>query len=198
MSRQRRERQEARQQAAAGGGGRRPVFRAIEALLWVAVMGLFVWRVTPQLRAAAGWGSGGTAAPAVTFAMLEGGAQPLAGLKGQVVLVNFWATWCPPCRAEMPGFEKVYEAKHAAGFTVVGVSMDDASREQVAAFLRDHGIRYPVAMATSDVVSAFGGVNSFPTSVLVDRQGRVRYTVRGIFAEVTLRAAIDRLLAEHG
>jgi peroxiredoxin len=194
MSRQRRERQATREN---GTGGRKSVFRFIEAALWVAVVGLFVWRISPQVRAAFGWGSGGTAAPAVTFSMLDGHTQPLKELKGQVVLVNFWATWCPPCRAEMPGFQKVYAAKHAAGFTVVGVSMDQLSPDQVAAFLRDHGIEYPVAMATPSVVAGFGGITSYPTSFLIDRQGRVRYTVSGIFAEVTLRAAIDRLLAEQ-
>jgi len=161
------------------------------------VVGLFVLRITPQLRAAAGWGSGGTAAPAVTFDLLDGGAQSLRGLKGQVVLVNFWATWCPPCRAEMPGFEKVYEARRADGFTVVGVSMDEVSRQQVASFLRDHGIGYPVALATPDLVAAFVGISSCPASFLIDRRGRIRYTVQGIFAAVTLKAAIDRLLAER-
>ena len=194
MSRQRRERQAARQ--AGAGDASRKVFRVIEALLWVVVAGLFVWRITPQLRAAAGWGSGGTDAPAVTFQMLDGHAVPMRELRGQVVLVNFWATWRPPCRAEMPGFQKVYESKRGDGFTVVGVSMDEAAPEHVASFLRDHAIAYPVAMATPDVAAAFGGVNSFPTSFLIDRQGRVRYTVRGIFASVTLRAAVDRLLAE--
>jgi peroxiredoxin len=195
MSRQRRERQEARETGSAGR--RKRVFRFIEAALWVGVVALFIYRISPQVRAAFGWGSGGTAAPAVTFSMLDGHTQPLKDLKGQVVLVNFWATWCPPCRAEMPGFQKVYAAKHAAGFTVVGVSMDQLSPDEVSAFLRDHGIEYPVAMATSSVVAGFGGITSYPTSFLIDRQGRVRYTVSGIFAEVTLRAAIDRLLAEQ-
>jgi cytochrome c biogenesis protein CcmG/thiol:disulfide interchange protein DsbE len=194
MSRQRRERQAAR--ISGPQSARRPLFRAIETLLWVLVAGLFLWRVAPQVQAAVGWGSAGTVAPAVTFDMLDGSALPLRELKGQVVLVNFWATWCPPCRAEMPGFQKVYDARRGAGFTVLGVSTDEGSRQQVASFLRDHAIRYPVAVASSAVVAGFGGVSSLPTSFLIDRQGRVRYTVRGIFAEVTLRAAIDRLLAE--
>jgi peroxiredoxin len=194
MSRERRERQAAR--LAGPQSTRRPVFRIIEALLWAVVAGLFLWRVAPQVRAAAGWGSAGTDAPAVTFEMLDGSALPLRQLKGQVVLVNFWATWCPPCRAEMPGFQSVYDARHSDGFTVVGVSTDEGSRQQVASYLRAHAISYPVAVATQQTVAAFGGVSSLPTSLLIDRQGRVRYTVRGIFAEVTLRAAIDRLLAE--
>ena len=170
--------------------------RAIEAVLWLAVVVLFIWRITPQLRAAVSGGAAGTAAPAVTLDMLDGAAAPLASLRGRVVLVNFWATWCPPCRAEMPGFETIYETRRAAGFTVVGVSMDEGSRLTVAAFLHDHGITYPVAMATPPVVAGFGGVNDFPTSFLLDRRGRIRYVVRGIFAPETLRAAVDRLLAE--
>jgi peroxiredoxin len=194
MSALRRDRQRARR---AGEPDRPLVFRVIEIALWLVVAGLFLWRIAPQARAAAGLGKGGAAAPAVTFDLLAGRSLPLRDLKGQVVLVNFWATWCPPCRAEMPGFQRVYEAKQSSGFAVVGVSMDDASRAHVVSFLRDHGIRYPVAMATTDVVEAFGGVTSYPTSFLIDRQGRVRYTVQGFFAEPTLRAAVDRLLEER-
>jgi len=176
---------------------RAAVFRVVEVVLWVLVLGLFVVRVAPQVRAAIGWKSAGTDEPPVTFDLLAGDALPLRSLKGQVVLVNFWATWCPPCRAEMPGIETVYEAKHAAGFTVVGVSLDEKPRAQVAAFLHDHAIAYPVAMADPETVAAFGDVSSLPTSYLIDRRGRVRYTVRGMFAGVALRAAVDRLLAEH-
>jgi peroxiredoxin len=196
MSHLRRERQAARH--GDPPPTRRAWVRGVEALLWLAVAGLFVVRVAPQVRAAMGWGSASTGAPAVTFEMLDGRTVPLHDLKGQVVLVNFWATWCPPCRAEMPGFQKVYDARHADGFTVVGVSMDEGPRPQVASFLRDHTISYPVAVATPEVVAAFGGIDSFPTSFLIDREGRVRYTVRGIFAGPALRAAVDRLLAEHG
>lgn len=196
MSHQRRQRQAARH--ADGRPPRRSWLRALEASLWVVVAALFVWRVTPQLRAAVGRPAAGADAPAVSLAMLQGGSLPLRELQGQVVLVNFWASWCPPCRAEMPGFQAVYDARRAAGFTVVGVSMDDASPERVAAFLRDHHITYPVALATPPTVAAFGGVNDLPTSFLIDRRGRVRYTVRGVFAPQTLRSAVDSLLAEHG
>ena len=189
------ERQAAREGTAPRGRSR--VFRALEAGLWILVTLLFVARVTPQARAALGWGGAGAAAPAVSFDLLGGGVLPLERLKGQVVLVNFWATWCPPCRAEMPGIEKVYEARARDGFTVVGVSMDETSPEHVGAFLRDHGITYPVAMATPAAVAAFGGVNDYPTSFLIDRRGRLRYTVRGMFVDTALRTAVQRLLAER-
>ena len=195
MGRERRERQEER---ASAPGARRPAWRVAEAVLWAAVVLLFVVRVVPQVRAAVGWGAEGAAAPPVRFDLLGGGTTTLADLKGRVVLVNFWATWCPPCRAEMPGIESAYEAKRDAGFAVVGVSMDDKAPPQVAAWLREHGIAYPVALATPAVAAAFGGVASLPTSFLIDRRGRVRYTIQGMFAGVALRAAVDRLLAEHG
>lgn len=195
MSRERRERQAERE---VGAGSRHTVFRVVEALLWAAVVVLFAIRVAPQLRAAVGWSPARTAEPAVTLQMLDGSAMPLGGLKGHVVLVNFWATWCPPCRAEMPGIERVYEARRADGFTVVGISLDQTGTQQVESFLRAHAITYPVAMGDPASVAGFGGVNSLPTSFLIDRKGQVRYMVRGMFAEVTLRAAVDRLLAERG
>jgi cytochrome c biogenesis protein CcmG/thiol:disulfide interchange protein DsbE len=189
-----------RQRAAARRGvpasPRRAPLRLLEAGLWVVVAALFIWRITPQLRAAVGTHAAGPDAPAVTLPMLHGGTLPLAELKGQVVLVNFWAAWCPPCRAEMPGFQTVYDARHDQGFTVLGVSMDQTSPQAVAAFLQEHHISYPVALATPASVAAFGGVNDLPSSFLLDRQGRVRYTVRGIFAPQTLRTVVDRLLAE--
>jgi thiol-disulfide isomerase/thioredoxin len=194
MSRVRRDRQAERE---AGREPRHPVFRVVEALLWAAVVALFAVRVAPQLQAAIGWSSAGAAEPAVTLQMLDGSSVPLEGLKGRVVLVNFWATWCPPCRAEMPGIEKVYEAKRGDGFLVVGVSLDQTPPAEVAAFLKNHAITYPVAMGDAASIAGFGGVSSLPTSFLIDRKGRVRYTVQGMFAGVTLRAAVDRLLAER-
>ena len=195
MSRSRSNRPAARREHEAAST-RRSKFRSIEAGLWAVVGLLFVWRVAPQARAAFGWSASGNAAPAVTLSLLDGRPQPLADLKGRVVLVNFWATWCPPCRAEMPGFQKIYDATRSAGFTVLGISMDDKSPAEVASFLHDRGLTYPVAMATEQAVAAFGGINDYPTSFLIDRRGRIRYTVRGIFAPVTLRMAVDRLLAE--
>ncbi|HXY70338.1 MAG TPA: TlpA disulfide reductase family protein [Gemmatimonadales bacterium] len=175
---------------------RRPaLLTATEAALWVLVALLLAWRLAPRVRAALGWGAPAGAAPALALDMLDGRPLALKDLQGQVVLVNFWASWCPPCRAEMPGFQKEYDARRGQGFTVVGISTDEIPRPKVATFLREHGISYPVAMATPEAVAAFGGVASLPTSFLIDRRGRLRYAVHGLFAPAALRAAVDRLLA---
>lgn len=112
------------------------------------------------------------------------------------MLVNFWATWCPPCRVEMPGFQAVYDEFRDSGFVVLGISTDAGGRAPVEGFLRERRITYPVAMASGNVVSAFGGADLLPTSYLIDRQGRIRNEVRGIFASIALRQAVKRLLSE--
>ncbi len=169
---------------------------SLNTILWVLVLGFLGYRLWPQLGAALGLGGGGTDAPEFTLQTLDGEAISLADLRGQVVLINFWATWCPPCRAEMPGFQRVYNEKRDRGFTVIGLSTDVGGRGPVDAFLAERGITYPVAMASSRMVRDFGGSNLLPTSYLIDRQGRIRHTVKGFFAEATLAQAVERLLAE--
>ena len=110
--------------------------------------------------------------------------------------MNFWATWCPSCRIEMPGFQAVYDRKRSQGLVVLGISTDAGGSDGVRAFLAAHHITYPVAMASASVVRDFGGANVLPTSFLIDRQGRIRNEVRGAFASFALEPAVDHLLAE--
>jgi peroxiredoxin len=169
----------------------------VGALLWVLILGFVGYRMWPQVAAALALGSGGQQSPALALETLQGDSISLEALRGEVVLVNFWATWCPPCRVEMPGFERVYREKHEEGFTIVGISTDRAGTGTVRTFLEERGITFPVAMASGTVVQDFGGVRTLPTSFLIDRQGVVRHEVRGIFAEPALRSAVNRLLAEE-
>jgi peroxiredoxin len=135
-------------------------------------------------------------APDVSFVTLDGEELRLADLRGEVVLVNFWATWCRPCRLEMPGFEKLYRDKKDEGFVIVGVSTDQTGRTEVEEFLRERDITYPVAMATREIELAFGGISGIPTSFLIDRQGLIRHRTFGLFPAPALRIAVNRLLAE--
>lgn len=173
------------------------LIRALEIFLWVFVIVLLFYRFTPQVRAALGMNSDGPPAPVVTFAMLDGSYTQLEQLRGQVVLVNFWATWCPPCRMEMPGFQRIYQQKQDQGFTIIGLaSSDSGSKSRIESFLNDRRITYPIGMADATAENAFGGINGLPTSFLIDRKGRVRYTVRGMFTEIALKEAVEKLLTE--
>ena len=138
----------------------------------------------------------GAEAPDLNVRTLDGQKVSLAALRGKVVLVNFWATWCPPCRAEMPGFEAVWRDRQKDGFVVLGLSADEGGSGEVAMFLGDRGITYPVAMASASAKRSFGGVNALPSSFLIDKQGRVRRQVAGVFDERLLRQDVNRLLAE--
>ena len=168
----------------------------LEPIAWLVLAAFLGWRIWPQVAAAFGVDS--TTAPAPGFAVrtLAGDSLSSESLRGKVVLVNFWATWCPPCRVEMPGFQAVYDQRKADGFVVLGISTDVTGPGTVSQFLAEREITYPVAMATGGITRRFGDSRVLPTSFLIDRQGRIRHEVRGIFASVALGQAVDRLLAE--
>jgi peroxiredoxin len=118
----------------------------------------------------------------------------LSSYKGKVVLVNFWATWCPPCRAEIPDFIQVQDRLRAQGFAIIGVSLDEGGAGVVAPFVKDFGINYPVAMGDQEVVSRYGGIRGIPTSFLIDREGRIAHVFPGMISGDTLEQAVKALL----
>ena len=112
------------------------------------------------------------AAKAFAVPTPDGGALRLADLSGKVVMVNFWATWCPPCREEMPAIQKLYDRFKADGFVVVALSIDGEGRELVQPFLKEHKLSFPVGLdPTMRVVEAYG-VRALPSTFLIDRHGR--------------------------
>ena len=175
-----------------GRGGR--WFRTVEVALWVLVIGAVAYRFVPAAAARPVTENG--TAPDFTVKTLNGGKLSLSDLRGHVVLVNFWATWCPPCRLEIPGFERVYQDYKDKGFIVVGLSTDEQGPGVVDAFIRQNGITYPVGMATDEMRRLYGGVDALPESFLLDKSGRVQRRVEGMFNESILRQDVDRLLAE--
>ncbi len=186
-----------RNRRAASEEGRTHWSRWLERVAWIGILAFIGFRVWPQAAAALGvGGTDGEKAPEVQVTTLSGRDVALSDLRGQVVLVNFWATWCPPCRLEMPGFQSVYEKYGDRGFTILGLSQDQGATGTVQSFLSERGITYPVAMGTAAAERAFGGVSALPTSILIDRRGRVRYRVTGIFAGPSLDRAVERLLDE--
>lgn len=179
---------------ASRAGWRRRFGRWLDLGLWALVLGLLAWRFGPQLGAAVGIGALDEPAPDFVLETLEGDTVRLADLRGRVVLVNFWATWCPPCRLEMPGFQDVWEDYRDRGVTVLGLSLDRGLRSEVDQWIRQRGITYPIGFPAGATVRAYGGTRVLPTSVLINRQGRIVHRVEGFYAEPALRAAIRRLL----
>ena len=140
---------------------------------------------------------------------LDGRRVSSDSLKGKVVIVNFWATWCPPCRAEIPDLVAL-QAKYRDSLQVIGISQDEAPAEHVKRFAADHEMNYPVVMTTPELEKLFPGVHALPTSFVLDREGRlVQKHVGMLNAEATeletralaglpVSAAIERVDQSQG
>src|SRR6202158_1051019 len=111
---------------------------------------------------------------------LQGREIPSAHLRGKVVLVDFWATWCQPCKKEMPGYQKLLDRYGPAGFAVIGFKFDTMmDTEDPVVVAKRIGVRYPLAVAPGDLKQNFGGIEGLPTTMLFDRRGILRKKVIG-------------------
>jgi thiol-disulfide isomerase/thioredoxin len=111
-------------------------------------------------------------APVLTARDLDGRELSLAALRGKVVLINFWATWCGPCRAEIPDLVALQD-KYRDTLQIIGISQDEAPVDLVRRFVADHHMNYPVVMSTPEIEKLFPGVTALPTSFIVDRESRI-------------------------
>ncbi len=111
---------------------------------------------------------------------LDGGIISTAGLHGKVVLVNFWATWCPPCREEIPELIEL-SSRYKDKLQIIGVSMDDAPASEVREFAKQIGITYPVVMGSGAIEAEYGGVPALPTSFIISPEGRVVQKHAGLY-----------------
>jgi peroxiredoxin len=118
------------------------------------------------------------AAPDFTLKSAEGRNLRLQEQRGQVVLVNFWASWCGPCKQEMPHLNRLYDKYRASGFTLLAVNIDDDARHGAATAAK-WGLRFPVLLDADKTVTKLYDLGAMPSTVLIDRDGRVRYLHRG-------------------
>ena len=126
---------------------------------------------------------------------LDGKPWKLSDHRGRVVLVNFWATWCAPCRMETPGLVRLADAYRSRGLEVVGFAMDEGGPEAIRDFASRFQISYPIVLPLADSPLA-NGIGSLPTTLLIDRQGRVAKTYFGAESEEAFRADVEKLLLE--
>ena len=175
---------------------RRRAFVWLERLFTLAVLAFAFYRLGPQLGALTGVGPDLGRTPAFAFTALDGTEVRSEELVGNVVVLNFWATWCGPCKLEMPSLQSLHEDKADEGVVVLGLATDVGSGAAVEDFLAERGITYPVGRATNEHRSAFGGIRGIPTTFLIGRDGTVRHRVVGYFAPPAMRAAVNRLLDE--
>jgi thiol-disulfide isomerase/thioredoxin len=164
------------------------------ALVVTAVFGLgtSIYALRRARLAASAGGISPTGAKVIRFARNPETAPPFllrdiggkivstADWKGKVVILNFWATWCPPCREEIPELVQL-QTRYKDKLLVVGASEDDDGPQKVRQFMQQHGMNYPVVMATQELIENYGGVPALPTSFLIDTQGRVVMKHTGLY-----------------
>lgn len=139
----------------------------------------------------------GQASPDFTLPSSTGKNIRLQELRGQVVLINFWASWCGPCRQEMPLLEDIYKKYSKLGFTILGINVEQDS-SKAATYLRDVPVTFPILFDTQNTLSKLYDVNAMPTTVIVDRSGKIRYIHAGYKPgyEETYKKQIKDLIKE--
>jgi cytochrome c biogenesis protein CcmG/thiol:disulfide interchange protein DsbE len=137
----------------------------------------------------------GHPAPDFVLADLQGHTVKLSDLRGKAVVLNFWATWCPPCKQEIPWFVDLQKRYGSEGLQIVGVAMDDSGQEDVQKFAAENAINYPILLGQEEVAEEYGGINYLPTTFYIDRNGVVINRVFGEADRGEIEQNVKRALA---
>jgi thiol-disulfide isomerase/thioredoxin len=150
----------------------------------------------PQPKEAAiAAGEVGSRLPDFSVKDMQGREISSGDLRGKLVLIDFWATWCQPCKKEMPGYQKLLDRYAARGFVVIGFKFDTMmDMEDPLLFAKKIGVRYPLAVADDDLKQKFGGIEGLPTTMLYDRQGILRKKIIGFEYTDAFETALGPLL----
>lgn len=146
------------------------------------------------LAATVARGQNAQKAPALTLKTIDGGSLRLSNYKGKVVLLNFWATWCPPCRAEMPDLVKTQREYGRRGLQVIGVTYPPETIKEVRRFARKTGINYPIALGTKEARRLFDKGETLPFTIVIDRDGNIRERIEGILLSEEFEQKVKPLL----
>lgn len=137
-------------------------------------------------------------APDFMLEMLDGGTITLSELRGKIVVINFWTTWCPPCRAETPALETSYETYKESDVVILGLNLTDQdSLKDVEAFVQEFGLTYPILLDRDGSVGLIYQLNGLPTTLFINREGIIRtVVVGGPMSETFIRSKIETLLKD--
>ena len=140
----------------------------------------------------------GKLAPDFSLSSVDGKTLKLSDFRGKAVLLNFWATWCEPCKVEMPWFVDLQKKYGPNGLQVLGVAMDDASPKDIADFARKMGVNYPIVIGKEAVGDEYGGIPYLPSSFYIDRDGKVVERVFGLVSKSEIEGDIQKALGSNG
>jgi peroxiredoxin len=140
------------------------------------------------------WGQLSGKAPNFSLKTSDGKTIELKKLEGKVVVVNFWATWCPPCKSEIPGFLEVYKQYKAKGLEIVGISLDETGWKVVKPFVEAYKITYPVVVGDANLARAYGGIEGIPASFVIDKKGNIVTRHVGYLDKASLENLVKGLL----
>ncbi len=143
---------------------------------------------------------GSSFAPDFRVTDLKGKTISLSDYKGKVLFLNFWATWCPPCRAEIPDFIEAYTQEKANGFEILGISVDTKGKPEVAAFVDQYKINYPIVLETKEniqkLINDYQPGQYIPTTIIIDKSGMIRHKQVGAIDKETLLKYFRELAAQ--
>jgi peroxiredoxin len=133
-------------------------------------------------------------APSWTLKDVNGKSVKLSDFKGKILILDFWATWCAPCKMEIPAFIELQRRFGADGVAVVGVSLDDDGPKPVAEFAKSTGITYPIVMSNPKILRDYGNIEAIPTTFIIDRRGKIVSKHVGLVEQETFEKEIKGLL----
>ncbi|MFC1485164.1 TlpA family protein disulfide reductase [bacterium] len=136
------------------------------------------------------WGD----APDFNLKSMNGEMFTLSSLKGKVIILDFWATWCPPCRKEIPGFVELQAQYKDQGLEIVGVSLDDRGWDVVKPFASEYNINYVLVVGDKDIAIKYGGITGIPTTFIIDRDGNIQKKHIGYVSKEVFEQEIKELL----